>query len=481
MLNSLKENKWLFLSGILFCLLSLFFLWSDSWYFSLVPIALLAIYGAIFYSELTFLTLFFFVPISINIEEYTQSFGLFIPTEPMLFGLMLLVILQQFKTPFISKEVMKSGLVWAVSIYLSWLFITSLTSSNPVASFKFLIAKLWFIVPVFFYGTHVFQKRKNIKTFLYLFIIGMSVAMIYTLVVHASYSFGEKEGHWVMNPLFKDHTIYGAMVAFALPLTFGLLVSAKHTPLLRVVLFGLLTLNLLALFFSYTRAAWLSIAVALVVMALIKFKVKFSVLAGLTVVGVLLVFFSWTSIQQTLARSKAEHTTEDFGEKLESMSNVTSDASNLERLNRWACALEMFSERPIFGFGPGTYAFEYARFQKPENLTIISTNFGDGGNAHSEYLGPLSETGFIGLLTFLLLVGMMFYTGIDLYNKFNLDDVEMRTLIMAMILSLTTYFFHGILNNYLDTDKAAMPIFAICAIFLALGNSKKEKLVSPGN
>ena len=32
-------------------------------------------------------------------------------------------------------------------------------------------------------------------------------------------------------------------------------------------------------------------------------------------------------------------------------------------------------------------------FQDASDLTIISTNFGDGGNAHSEYLGPLSEQG----------------------------------------------------------------------------------------
>ena len=30
-----------------------------------------------------------------------------------------------------------------------------------------------------------------------------------------------------------------------------------------------------------------------------------------------------------------------------------------------------------------------------KDLTIISTNFGDGGNAHSEYLSPLAEQGFL--------------------------------------------------------------------------------------
>jgi hypothetical protein len=37
-----------------------------------------------------------------------------------------------------------------------------------------------------------------------------------------------------------------------------------------------------------------------------------------------------------------------------------------------------------------------------------------------------------------------------------------------MILSLTTYFVHGILNNFLDTDKTAVPIWGMCALFLSL-------------
>ena len=116
-----------------------------------------------------------------------------------------------------------------------------------------------------------------------------------------------------------------------------------------------------------------------------------------------------------LARNTQEHTTEDFSEKLQSATNVTTDASNLERLNRWSCAWEMFKERPVMGFGPGTYAFEYASFQDPEKLTIISTNFGNLGNAHSEYLHSLSETGLPGLICVLALISALFYKGIRLY------------------------------------------------------------------
>lgn len=458
----------IYLFGFVYLLLAVYLIWIDQAFLSLFSIGLIAIYFAIYYTEWTFLGLAFLTPLSVNIEEYTDSLGLFIPTEPILFGLMLMVLMLNIRKPIYNRLIWKNPILWALSFYLFWVFFTSITSEMPVVSFKFLLARLWFLIPIFLLGTLVFAKRVNIQRFIWLFIIGMTIVMTYTLVVHASYGFGEKEGHWVMWPFFKDHTIYGAMVAFTMPLIVGLYLSKKHAPLVQATLLFLFIVNLIALYFSYTRAAWLSIIAALGILAVIYFRVKLSLLIYSTLTVAVILFFSWDKIQMELARNKYEHTTEEFGERFQSAANVSTDASNLERLNRWSCALQMFQERPLVGFGPGTYAFQYARFQEPENLTIISTNFGDAGNAHSEYLGPLSEMGILGLISMLLIVIAIFYKAIKLYYNWPNEDTEMKALIMAMILSLSTYFIHGFLNNYLDTDKAAVPIWGFCAVFIAL-------------
>lgn len=465
----IRENSGVIFAGTLYAVLCGFLIWQDVSYLSLMSFGLIAVYFAVFHTEYAYLGLAFFTPLSVNIEEYTDSFGLFIPTEPLLFGLMILFLMKQLNgAQLIDKKVWKNPIVIAACFYLGWTFITSITSSNPVASFKFLLAKLWFIIPLLFLGPVVMKKRANIKSFLWLMSIAMVIAILYTLAVHATYSFGEQEGHWVMWPFFKDHTIYGAAVALIVPILFALYFSKKHNPLIQVTLIGLITITMIGLYFSYTRAAWLSIIAALMVLAVIKLKVKFKYLASIGLVAIAIVLFSWDQIQMEMERNKFEHTTEEFGERLQSATNVTTDASNLERLNRWSCAIEMFKERPFFGFGPGTYAFEYARFQDPENLTIISTNFGNLGNAHSEYLGPLSEMGFFGLIAILGIVAAIFYHSITLYIKWPKEDTEMRTLILGMILALVTYFVHGVLNNYLDTDKASVPIWGFCAIFIAL-------------
>ncbi len=446
-------------------------------YLGFFPIALLFIYLAIFETEKFFLSIAFLTPLSVNIEEYTDSFGLFLPTEPLLFGLMIFFLFLQIRIPFLDKRIWKNPIVICVLVYLFWLIITSITSTDPIVSFKSILARLWFIIPLLVFGTHFFKKHENRVVFLWLFIVSCSLVVCFTLIHHSIYGFGEEEGHWVMWPFFKDHTIYGATVALCLPISLALLNQKGSPPLSKAVLILLNSILITGLIFSYTRAAWLSVFCAGIIGLLVYFRVNFKLLLGLGLALGFIIYAQWDNIQLVLAKNKHEHTTEAFEEKIQSAANVTTDASNLERINRWDCAYQMFKQRPVLGFGPGTYAFEYAPFQDPENLTIISTNFGDMGNAHSEYLSALSESGIIGLLLFISIVASIFTCAIKLYYKTPSHENDIKLLIMGIIISLSTYFIHAFLNNYLDTDKAAVPIWAMCAMIIAMSLKANDQSI----
>jgi O-antigen ligase len=474
----LSQNFVFGIAALLSASLITFFFWLDQPILSFFPIGMMLIYFAIYQTEKLFLALAFFTPLSVNIEEFSQSFGLFLPTEPLLFGLMLLLSAMQIQNPFLDQRIWKHPIIITVLLFICWIFISSITSSHVLVSFKFLLSRMWFFVPVLLFGTYFFRKESNRITFFWLFVIGSCITIVYTLMHHAQYNFGEKEGHWVMNPFFKDHTIYGAIVALILPISISLFWYKKHSILIQVVLIFLISLILVGLYFSYTRAAWLSIIIAVLVGLIVHYRVNFKLLMGIGLFSLLIVFLKWDSIEMELARNKNEHTTESFNERFQSAANVSTDASNLERINRWSCAISMFKERPIFGFGPGTYAFEYAPFQEPENLTIISTNFGDLGNAHSEYLGSLSEMGIFGLLTFLGVVIAIFYSAVTLYHHYPISDKKNRTIVMGIVLALTTYFSHAFLNNFLDTDKAAVPIWGMCAMLIVMGLEVKSSGLS---
>jgi O-antigen ligase len=135
----------------------------------------------------------------------------------------------------------------------------------------------------------------------------------------------------------------------------------------------------------------------------------------------------------------------------------------------------MFKEKPVIGFGPGTYAFRYAPYQFSYEKTIISTNAGDKGNAHSEYIGPLCESGVLGLLTFLAIAIAIIYTAVKLYYQVN--DAETKMLVLCTLIGFVTYFIHGALNNFLDTDKASVPFWAFAAFLVAVDSKNKQQQV----
>lgn len=481
-MGALKKDFGVISLVLIFIGINSLLIFNNNYYLSVLPLGLVIAYIGIFHTYTAFLMVAFFTPLSVNLEEFTHGqIGLFLPTEPILFGLMVLIILKEIKSAVIHKEFWSHPIILAIGFYIFWIIVTSITSTNPIVSFKFLLMKLWFVIPMFMLGSLVFVKKSNIVKFLWSFAVGMTIVMLYTLIRHAGYDFAEKQGHWVMEPIFKDHTIYGAAVAMNVFFVLGLILYKRHNVQAQFILGTMFVITLIALYFSYTRGAWLSVVFAAGVWVLIRYKIKFKYLLTIGVVALSVVFASWDQIQIALAKNKHEHTTTDFNTRLSSAANISTDASNLERLNRWSAAWEMFKEKPIFGFGPNTYAFEYAPYQDPNKLTIISTNFGTGGNAHSEYLGPLAEMGIFGFLSVVIFVSTLFYCGVTFLinlKKYSPEEQQLYTLMLFVILALSTYFFHGLLNNYLDTDKAAVPVFGGAAMLIAQQIRLKEKLAS---
>jgi O-antigen ligase len=221
----------------------------------------------------------------------------------------------------------------------------------------------------------------------------------------------------------------------------------------------------IGLVLSFTRAAWVSVVVAFGVLLIMMLRIPLKYVFYGALISGSVFYFSWNTIQQQLGQNKQE-SSDKLDEHVSSISNVSSDASNLERLNRWHCAMEMFHRRPIVGWGPGTYQFVYAPFQQAKDRTIISTNNGDGGNAHSEYLGPLAEEGVLGMLLFISIFVYTLVLGFKLF--YAAAEREHRAIIASAFLGLITYFVHGTLNNYLDTDKASVPFWGFIGILVAM-------------
>ena len=422
-----------------------------------------------------------FSPLSVPLSELSPGLGfdMFLPTEPLIFGLLLVFILKMISERGFDKQILTHPVSLAIYVNLIWIFLTALTSTMPVVSFKFLLARIWFVAVLYFITAKMFSEGKNLEKYIWLYVVSLIIVIFYTIQRHLGYGIWDKEvANFVCNPFYKDHTSYGAALAMYIPFllmfSFGSFVTKKEK-IISLVGLGILIIGFI---FSYTRAAWLSLIIAAGVYVIVKLKIRFQPLfITFSTVLVLLILF-WSQIEMGLEQN-AEQSSANFKTHISSMTNISSDASNLERINRWSCAIRMFEDKPFFGFGPGTYMFQYARYQLNEDRTIISTNSADGGNAHSEYLGPLSESGVLGMLTFLLIIGVVVYTAVHTYMR--LTDKRLKSFVLAALIALVTYYIHGFLNNFLDTDKLSVPFWGFTAMIVAIDIYSRKQIGAQKN
>ena len=445
------------------------------YYFSLVPVALIFA-GVAFYSLNSFLLLtVFLVPLSVPLSELIPglSFNLYMPTEPMLLGILLLFIFKALYDGKLDRRILYHPVSIAIYINLFWIFLTTLTSTMPVVSVKYLTARIWFLIGFYFLAAHMMKNYRNTHLYLWAYIIPFLIIIVYTLVSLAPFGFLNRDAaHSAMKPFYNDHTSYGAILAMFLFVLLGYFSQKGRMSNERMVLGFLILFFLFAITLSYTRATWVSILASIIVFVIIKLRIKFRtlVIIGLVIGGVLFAYRS--QIIMELEQNRQDSSS-NMMEHVQSIYNIKSDPSNVERLNRWAAALEMFKERPVVGWGPGTYMFQYAPFQMSYNRTVISTNFGDWGNAHSEYIGPLAEEGFMGTISFILIIITVTLTALRVY--FRTSSQNIKVLCLSIYLGLVTYYTYGMLNNLLTRDKAAAHFWGFTAILVAMDIYHKHK------
>lgn len=431
-------------------------------------------YLIIFHIDWTIFLMALCTPFSIIISSNEIHLGLSLPSEVIMIALSFVFLCRIIYDMHIDKKLLTHPISIALYVYLGWMLLTCITSQLPVVSLKFWASKLWFTTSCYWVILQFIKDdMKNAVRYFNCYALGLAVIVIITTIKHALSGFDERYAHWVMKPFYNDHTAYGAVLAFFLPISACCFFLPNNNSLQKIFYATLTGIFLIGFYLSFSRAAWISLIIAIGVWVILKLRIKLSwLIVGLAIVGSAFYFYA-DDILYKMSRN-SQDSSGKLVEQLQSVSNISTDASNVERLNRWNSAFSMIREKPLLGWGPGTYQFEYAPFQKSKFKTIISTNFGDGGNAHSEYIGPCAETGIPGMLTVFGLLFCSLYTGIRTYNRST--DKTQKLLTLMMTLALITYFIHGFLNNFLDTDKLSLPFWGAFAVIVSMNLKLKEQV-----
>ncbi|MBQ0015936.1 MAG: O-antigen ligase family protein [Bacteroidales bacterium] len=468
---------WVVILTALFISINSFCLAHDWYYVSLVPFVGLVLLLFVMRFEDGLCCMALLTPFAINMAV-TPEMELSMPVEPMMIVFSAVFLFRTLASRQYDTRLLRHPVTLALLAIIGWMIITSCTSQLPWVSAKYTIARLWFVIPFFFAAAQIFQQTTRIKQFFWCYAIGL-IAVVVITTARTVGNFSDLQTlHRVMKPFYNDHTAYGCVIALMLPATYYFLFNRSSRGWQRILCLTILVLLLVGLFFSYCRAAWISVIAVVGVFVLIKMGVKVRWMALIAVVGVSLFFAYQSDVLYKMGKNHQD-SSYDLADQVKSISNISTDASNLERLNRWASALRLWEEQPIMGCGPGTYQFLYASYQRSYQLSTISTNAGNLGNAHSEYIGPLTEQGVVGAGLILALFALTFITGVRVYQT--AANRNIANMALAFTLSLTTYYIHGIFNNFLDTDKLSVPFWGFTAVIVALDvySAKADKTTTP--
>lgn len=451
-------------------LFSFLALYTENFVLAAVPIGILGIIAII--KDYRVLYYGFWAVLPFSIEIYLGSFGTDLPTEPMMLGLTgiaFIVFITNLSS--VSLKHLYHPISILVILHLVWMLFTCFFSQSPVVSYKFFLAKLWYIIPFFFLSFHMIKELANVQLIVKILSICLTFAIGIVLVRHAIDGFTFIGSHHVVRPIFRNHVNYSAIVVTVLPFIWALYKNTE-AGIYKKYLLLTLVLFVFGTYFSYTRAAQLCIFISIGTFFIFKYKLGKLAITGSCILAILLVSYLSVNNKYLDFAPDFENTVahKQFDNLLEATLKME-DISTMERVYRWVAGSQMIQERPLTGFGPSSFYNHYTKYTVRSFETYVSNNPEKSG-IHSYYLMTLVEQGIFGLLIFLGLIFSIILGGERVYHQ--LTDEKSKRYIMAATLSTVVICALCLINDLIEADKIG-PFFFLNASLIVIFDFKSRK------
>jgi len=445
--------------------------------FALVPLAVAI--GVISIMDISKLYFLLILVIPITIEIYLPNgLGIDLPGEIILIAITALspfLFLLKFK---------KSGFAYlqhpitiVLLFHLVWILIAGVLAEDLVVGVKFFLAKLWYVIPFFFVSIYVLRDKLNYRIFFWTLLIPLVLSIIYVLIRHASVGFAFSEVNYSVSPIYRNHVNYGLLMVAFLPYVWAFYHWYKRGTVERLILIGVGLLMLVAIYFTYTRAAQGAVLLGIFCYFVIKFRWTVPVLLLSSIAIVMIGFFFVNESHYLDFAPDYERTiTHTNYDNLIEATVKLEDISTMERVNRWVAGGHMIKERPWTGFGPGNFYFNYRNYMVSSFETYVSDN-PDKSGIHNYYLMTMVEQGVIGLLVFLVLLFVTLFYGTRSYHL--ILDPHLKTLVMAATISIILISITILINDLLGALKIGGLFFIGMAVIVRESvRALKEKTTS---
>lgn len=431
-----------------------------------IPIGLSVLFFSINNLKNFYYLFFFLLPFSIEFE-LPGGFATDLPSEPLMIfltGFTFLLFLKNVHK--VSRKLFLHPISILVILHVVWILFTVFFSTNPVVSTKFLLAKLWYIIPFYYLPFFILKDELDFKKLFMALSLGVFIAAFYVLIRHALEGFTFASSYDVVRPIFRNHVNYAIMLLAYLPFLIYLSFRKKGKAIIKLSFISVL---LVAIYFSYTRAAQMSVLLSIISFFVLKFKLtKYAF--GLSLAGVILIL-SFLLVNNNYLNYAPDYERAVVHKKFDNLMEATTkleDISTVERFYRWVAGIEMIKQKPMTGFGPATFFFEYKSHAVTSYKTYVSDNPEKSG-IHNYYLMTTVEQGFPGLLILLALIIIAILCAENTIQAIIVS--KERLLIYAATISLILICIVILINDLIEADKVG-PFFFLCLSIITYYSAK---------
>lgn len=292
-------------------------------------------------------------------------------------GLYLILRILEYGKDFYKNLIVKTPLNKAIYIFLGVCLISVIFSTHIDHSQQVFFQRYIPYFALFFIGAYLAKDRRNFKILIFSLMFGafvVSVGGVVDLIQADKFK-----------RLFTSYGIgclYGAYFLYTLP--FFISFTVYHFSKKIKFLSFLTGVPLVVCFlFNYYRGVWISLIAGLLTSCLTFKKTrKIGIILIILILGIIFIFPVFRN------RLFKEETLEP--------------TTWADRVPMWETAWYAFKDKPIVGMGLGTYEFLIGNYDTEQEFKKAHHV-----SAHNTYLGLLSQTGLLGLLSFLWLLFLL--------------------------------------------------------------------------
>lgn len=213
---------------------------------------------------------------------------------------------------------------------------------------------------------------------------------------------------------FVQAAVNGTILGLVFTVLFYFLFNSKRRTIWKIYSAILLILTPLAIFFTYTRAAWIGAFLGFAVIAIFAFREKKGVAIILTIILCI------------AALSPALLLMDDNTIALAS-ERAVAESPIYDRMNLYIASINMFVHHPLLGVGFGKFSeLAPGYFRHIDGIPFRYSHFTE----HDTFVGVLAEMGIVGITLILLIYFFILKRSIRLYKNFEVYKPAARFIVV---------------------------------------------------